>query len=443
MSEGKEAQLYGLDPFFEKIVVGLSSTSKKFWDQIGYLIDPELLSNETLKLVHRANHQIFKQKKTAPENIAVVIQRVYTWADTGQIDEDEVNEVRHFLQWAKEECPNFGIQTIIDELKPVIVKQVQKEAIKQGIKDFKKSGDLSKTEAMLGSIKRIGAGKAKRGSRLGAGLFANELKVMDFKRCPTGVADLDTIMNGGLKFGTFIVYLGSTGAGKSMSLETLVAAASTNGFTCALASLELPLPYQWARYIGNVTDLPIEDILKYQDVNDEAMRRLRILEEEGFLSQVSMEYFSPGSTTFAEIMDWVHAEEEDTGKPIQVLAIDTLNLVDDPAKIKHEKQGAVAGKARDEAHESGRIVASAAQADAEGMNTKKTKILQPYHTALSKDIPRAADYVVTLNPRDDEGVLYAVGKDRIGSSGGQQCGPLPTDWVYGRMTYVDRQNWPF
>lgn len=441
-----EVRPYGLHPSFETIVAELAATRPSFWGRVGHEIDPDRFVDKGARLCLRACKAIAAEG-APPSTPAIVLQRVYSWLEAGKVDGEELKLAREICDAATEDAAGFNEESVVRELAPALRRALQKTALESGIQAFGKRGDLEQAEKLLARAKRIGVSDISIGSRLTPQTVSNVADKNKTVLMSTGIEELDTELKGGIRRGTMFIVTGSTGTGKSMMVDHMITHAITHKMPSAIATLELSEEDHHARIIGNLCDLPYEDILRYTEVASEADRRMRAVCEDGLVAFCSVKYFTAGAATVEDIEQWLEMEEMVHNVKIEVLGVDYAQLLAaSPHKktaARHEALTEIAKDLRAMAVRRNLWLISPNQANGEGMDSKKTKILQNHHVAESKGVPKNADYHITINPRDDgASVLYHVAKNRHGPSY-QDVGPLPHEFEKGRVVMIVRRGWPF
>jgi hypothetical protein len=143
--------------------------------------------------------------------------------------------------------------------------------------------------------------------------------------------------------------------------------------------------------------------------------------------------FSPKHTTFADIRAWVKECEDAEGFAMDLIAIDYIdklkgrNLKDN----EYITQGEQAEEFRVFCEDHGKWGLTGSQATMKGRDTRKRIGISDVRDSSRKvDV---ADQVITLTKSaDGEMITYFIGKNRYGV-GEVEIGPLPHDWVRGRM----------
>lgn len=444
MVDASRIRPYGLAPVFERIIAQHCAASSKFWGRAGQYVDPEAMGDEPSKLVVRACVSIAQELGSPPRSAAVVAQRLHRWREQGKSTADEVRKACNVLEAAEDNVGgDVDENAIVIELVPVLKRRLQKVALEGALIDYGKQGDLSHFTDMISKSAKIGAvDTATLGTRLTSASFGSMLEHRKAKHIDIGIPELDAVI-GGVPVSTFSVILAATNGGKSMLLSHHAAECLSNKMSVAYASTELQIERLQARIVGNLVDLPTEDILRYSDVGKLAAQRLKALEEDGILGFFACQHFTSGLSTVDDILAWKAAEEAERGQHIQVVLVDSVNdlVVAGSKAPRHEQQEKAARQMRDRANTTeDEWWWTSAQADAQGMDTK-TKRIENHNAAFSKGISRAAELLISLNPRD-EGLMYYVAKNTHGD-GGQEVGPLAKDCAFGRIAPVHRTGWPW
>lgn len=435
-----EAKPYGLHPMFETIVAELSSSRPSFWGRVGHEIDPERISNKTAALFLRACKAIASDGHP-PSTPILVLQRINSWHEQGKVDRKQLRAAQRLCEAALEDASAFNEEEIIAELAPKLRHDLEKKALEMGMDAFGKHGDQEQTSKLLARAKRIGLSNVSTGTRVTAAGVPQMAARTSMERISTGIDELDLEIGGGVKRGTMTIVTGSTGVGKSFFLDHFVANAISSKEPSAIATLELNEDDHYSRIVGNLTDLPYMDVVTYEEVTELANSRMMDLEQDGMLAFCSLKYFTPGAATVADIEEWLKAEEMMSGIRFTVLGVDYASLLAAAKpKARHEELGDIAKDLRAMAVRRNLWLVSPNQANAEGMDPKKTKTLQNHHSADSKAIPKNADLHITMNPRDDDtAILYHVAKHRHGKQHGD-AGPIPHDFDRGRLCHLQRRG---
>lgn len=433
---------YGLDSAFERIVAQLAATRPKFWTRIGHALDIECIENAAAKIVLKAVAAITENGQP-PSASTIVRQRIRSWLDKGRLSTDEAKLALALLDDADEDADAFGTEEVVAELVPVVRRQMEKRALDEGLRAFGQQKDLTQISDILSQAYRLGSSEHSLGSRLGAASMEQIEYLRTLKRLPTGISELDAALAGGMERGSLGLFVGPTGSGKSMSLGHVGCNAATNGLSVAYATLELGVPHIFARLIGNLAAIPSEDILNDPRSMDTARKRMQLLEDRNMIGQTTVRYFTAHATTVDDLRDWLEEEEKASSRKIDLLCVDYATLLSEPSKkLKHEELTSIAEKLRALAADKNIWIWSAAQSNAEAQH-RKTKKIDSHHTAGSMGLPRTADLVITLNPRDEGStMMFRIAKNRYGRAG-EDVGPLPHEFEMGRVSPVLREGWPW
>lgn len=433
----EERESYGLEPDFEESVAQLCATSEDFWDLVGKEIDPELLEIPRCQLIVRA---VGESKAHDP---VVVVQRCRAAHEDGQISKGQLASARKLLL-GRVNGSVPSIDLVASELSVVLQKRAERDALDAGCQLYSRGQPLAELGEMLDRARRIGSPKKAKSVRFGPDCVKRIAEKNKGKRLPLGVLDLDEVLRGGMRNACMGQLMGSTNAGKSMALDHIIAETISWGRPAALVTGELDVDDHYARIAGNLVEIPIGDIGVYPDVDQEVERRLQILTDEGMIAPFTGIDVIPSVTTVAEIVAWLEAEEKALGTPIELLAVDSaLDLADPSKKSRHEEIESVTRQLRALAKQRRIWVWNTHHVTGDAMNERKCRRVENAHAAGSKEAVKIPDLVVTLNPRGDgEEIMWFVAKHRHGPRG-QEVGPLPHDFEFGRMVQLTRAGWPF
>jgi len=137
----------------------------------------------------------------------------------------------------------------------------------------------------------------------------------------TGWASLDKKLFGGFNRGELNIFAGGSGAGKSLFLANLGVNWALNGMNVLDLTLELSENLVSMRVDARVTDIPTRDIFK--SIDDVEMKVKMIGKKSGAF-QVK---YMPSGKTPNDIRSYIKEYEIKTGKKVDVLLIDYLDLL--------------------------------------------------------------------------------------------------------------------
>jgi hypothetical protein len=275
-----DSSSYGFDPVFESIVTQLAMDNQKFWGRVGKSIDPDGLKEPNCKVALEACRAISTEGEIP--SLPAVRQRIKRWHSDGKYTIDRYRDLKDFLDGATEDkgLHDSAVDSIIKELAFVLRRRMEKEAVLAAIDIGGKKGDMDPVVKLLEGAKRIGVADTSLGMPLTASVIEKIRSRASTIRIPSGVQELDNILQGGAKRGTFCVVSAATNVGKSMFLGHQAAHAITLGLNVAIATLELSEEDQHNRIIANLTDIPSDDIERHKKDADLAEERIQSLMED-------------------------------------------------------------------------------------------------------------------------------------------------------------------
>ena len=436
-SAPKETDPYGLAPSFEAQLVLLSCTNPRFYGRLGYAVDPECVAEEPAKLALRASRAIYGDLGHGPGTAIQVIQRLRRWVSEGSVTLEAVRRVSDYLDDAEDNGGKLDEEAVITELAPILQKRIRAEAIRAGISDMARSGDLSKLVAAEAKAASLGLVDNSIGITMGASSFAEIEALRGLERLPTGVQELDAELEGGLQRSGLGVVIGGSGDGKSVFMTHASAASVLNGMFVACATLELPPALQLARLKSAITGIPTNALVQDPRASESAKRMLGRMEAAGRLGRYVVQEFTPHMATVEDVKSWISMVEDHAGRAIDLLVVDYADKMVGPRTSK--------GGSQDNDYTSGRVVFEALRIYAvqrklfcwtgsqASRRKDKKKLLDLDDVADSMHKVRVADLVITLNnDEEDHTMRFKVGKHRTGK-GKMVVGPLPTDFGCGRI----------
>lgn len=436
------SEKYPLDPVTELIVGMLSVSNRKFWGSVGKYIDPERLKDPDVKLAFEA--AIALVADGVSPSLLTVRQRVHSWYKDGKFTRERFRDFREVVTgWDEDEGAfDDNLDGIIKEVGGVIRRQAEEDTVLQALDTFTKKGDLDSVVAKFDRVKRIGQTDTSTGVVLAPTIIDDIRTNSSVERIATGIRELDEEIKGGAKRGTFCVVSASTNVGKSMMLSHITAHCLLEKLNVAVATLELSETDQHNRIISNLVDIPSDDIEASKREAKKAKQRLTTLMDDVGLGFCTVKYFEARTSTSRDILEWVDSESLLYRVKFDILVLDYVSLVGNTNPKSPHWRGLqeTCEEFRHWGETNDATVWTANQANAEGMNTKKTRRLDNHHAADSKGVPKTADLHVTLNPEEDDMIMFFVAKNRHGPKHAE-VGPLPTDFERGRISPVDREDW--
>lgn len=430
------SESYGLTPEFERAAVVLVCRSLALYSRIGSALEPASLSSPIAQLLLKAAQEFAKDVGKGPGSSLVVLQRLCRWRDDGKLTQAKVEEASDYFD-AAEDAGLPSEEAVATELAPILQKRARQSAIKLALEDFSKGGDLSKVEAALSKARSIGRTSDMDGSILGGAAFdaIDALRLME--RLPSGISELDLLLDGGFPRG-IVVFVGDSGAGKSMALAHCAAEGVFQQLHVGIVSLELPEEVQLARIIANLTGTPINDILNGR----QKRARDRLDGMMGSLGALTVRYFAPRATKAEDLFRWVEQREQKVGRKMDLLIVDYIDkLGTGTDESTYQAQGNIADALRDYAMGKSMFCITASQAKRGGGKGAhgKGNGLDLQDVADSMHKVRVADAVITLRKDEDAGTLdLFLAKNRLGRSR-TGTGPLPQDEACGRIVVTSRR----
>lgn len=232
---------------------------------------------------------------------------------------------------------------------------------------------------------------------------------------PTGLQHLDPMLNGGVRPGELLVFMGSVGTFKSGTLLncTIDALTATQGRTVAYVSLELSKAKVFERYFCHISG---HDIKQFYSNPDTVTEKFYQKVQEKFSGKLFIKHYATNSMTASHLRAYLQTLEAN-GHKVDLLVVDYGNIMKTESKSasEHVYIGDNFISLRSIAVEFEIPVITACQTNREGVD-KKAEDLNLKHVAGSMGIPQIADYVIGI-VRSKEApyeIIHSVIKNRNG-----------------------------
>lgn len=226
-------------------------------------------------------------------------------------------------------------------------------------------------------------------------------------RIPSGIDELDSLINGGFETGEFILFVGDSGVGKSFLGNHLGVNAARRGFHVYHAQAEGTREQVMGRYDSAWSGTKYFDVKENNIDEKKFTATRRVL--DNISGEVHVEAFEKfNSKTLIHIRNSIR--ELKKKYDIKYAVIDYMDLIDPgdgvvytPATERHRQQKVAKGL-KDIAVEENLVMISFTQASTitpEQLNDPNFEITR-FHMAEDKGKVRPTDYLLTLNQTKDE-----------------------------------------
>lgn len=428
---------YGLDPRFEAVVATLLASSQLFWRRIGHRIDPEALAQAPAVLLARGAKAIGLESGDGPASSVIVMQRLRRWLDEGKVTQEAIEAAGQMLDDV-EDAGIPSVEAVIAELAPVVRKRLRRQAVKDAATAYAggEEADWGKVVALAEEASKLGEAEQTRGLTLDDTTAFDALEARKLLTyLPIGIPELDAFLDGGLQRRRLGISMGDPGAGKSMLLTHACATTVLGGLNAVKASLELPEDEEMSRLVANLTGLTTREVLN----GHMGEARRRISEMRANLGRFFVRYFTPQTTTVADIKAWVTEIEQREGIEIHLVTIDPLDEIVFTGAGARDSTYTTQGKAtkdlRNWIKESNKWSWATSHVKA---GDSRRKIVGLNDVADSRWKVKTPDVVLGLSLGEQgKEILINVAKNR-GGEGHSVVGPLPTGFANGMLVNVAR-----
>lgn len=446
-SGAKRRNPYNFAPKFEDAVTYCACVNASFYGAAGRELEPDALANPVNALLMQAAHAVGQELGSGPGSAAVVVQRLARWRHEGRVRHEQVLEASDALD-AVELVGVPDPASLLHELVPVLQKRIEQKALHEGITAQARGEGLQVFVDAAAKSSSLGKVDRSLGIEIGSdAAFAEVERARMLDHLPLGVAELDTVLDGGPLRGTLTVVLAPQKSGKSMFLGHVSAAAMRRGQFVAYATLEVSRAEMTARIKANISNVPINTLLREGDT---AEARAVFRDMHDALGPCRVQSFPARQTSVADLRRWVGDLERAHGRRLDLLVVDYLDKLRPPktagryggqaAKL-YDTMSEVYEETRVWAEQTGLWIITATQSKGRPGNGRNAKpgdndVLDMGDESDSVEKSRIADLFITLNPRDDgKQILFFVAGNRHGQQR-VSAGPVPVDFKVGRIAPV-------
>lgn len=430
---------YGLTTEFERQIAVLAAQRPGFLGALGHF-DTDRIDHPASKLVLRACFAIQHDHGKGPTNPVTVQQRIRRWHEEGVVSAVELEMVSDFLM--DEAGASYNESEVMTELTPVLRRAIQSEAVTASMDAYRTRSDFEKVKKKIAEAERVGIVDMSVGSMLGMHSFDEIEALGAMERLPTGVPELDILIEGGVPRGCMIVWVASTSGGKSQQLVHSTCTALRARKVACVATLELPPPKWQARVLANITGVPSNVILS----GEGRQRAMDIYAQRApDLGQFIIKAFPPQATKVQDIVDWLDNTEQKLGQKVEFVAVDygdklaSHNSAENGSNSTYHAMNSVyEGLRLHVAEGPGRYLHTASQSKARVSN-ERTKRIEVEDVSDSHNKSRVTDMMVSLviqKDCDPKQVTYFVAKHRYGQDG-VSTSPIPVDLECSRMSPME------
>jgi DnaB-like helicase C terminal domain len=431
---------YAIAKGLERATLHLLVTDPRFYAVVGKALDPEMLPTAEARAAAELALAFYRQTNGshAPGQL-IIAQRLRALREEGKVTLEDAGRIYDWLDGVLGE-PLPEREPIAFELVRELKTKLRDSAIVRAMElHGRGSPSLSEVVELFQLAERLG----QRDTGASSGLMWNDasdempLVTERLERLRTSILPLDDALHGGLGRGEFGFGIGAYGAGKSIFLSQLAAAAMHEHHNPFIVTLEIS-EQRWTSRLkgaraGVLTRSIHEGELSPRDLD--VIRRAR----GGAIAMVKE---MPAKVTQIEdvwrAFDEANRELKRQGSSQQfdVLLVDYADKIGYPRSYKGSYDGC------EHVYESLRLGGkdrniwtwTASQAKRKEQKLRKD-VIRGDDVADSIHKCRCADVVVTINPTvERDFVRIYVDKDRNGDAAGFTSEYLPVDFDYGRIT---------
>lgn len=407
----------------------------KFCGSIIGALDIARITEPNAQLVLRAVWTIHKEMGNGPSSPMTVIQRLTRLMDEGAVTREQLIGAGELLIDTDIQSPTEP--EFLNEVVPILKRKAQAEIVSEMALAFGSRGDLSALATKLQRAESIGLVDRSIGDELTADTIAS-LPANQSEVCPTGVEELDLVIDGGMARQCVGIILAPTSGGKSMFLCHVACTALRRRLNVAVATLELAMERWRARVLANLTGVPSNAIINGL-ASELAMEKFKA--KSASLGRFFPKRFPADVTTLEDVLLWVEELEQAKGISIDMLVIDYV------VKMKHDvgtaaklvpghQIGASIDRFRNYAAAKNKLGYTGAQARRGDPKDAKKKLKNEDVGDSYRQVQNADLVISMVKSEDNTEATFHVAKNRNERGEGETVGPLPTNFACGRVAPI-------
>ena len=426
-----------LSPEIERELVLALCCDQQVFSALGRAVDAERLNSRAHKTLVIAAKAVESRTGVGPIAFDQVIQEVHSLYAAGSKTFDELSECREVLGSGR----TLGTDEVISSVAPVLQRDAHTAAAKQATVDYQNKVDPAETARRFEEVGKIG--KLKNRDTVSADVALLDPKMFEPRKDSglfrLGIDELDSQLDG-IEKHSLTLFMGATGAGKSISLAHVAAEALFCGHDVYYVTLELGRMVSLKRVYKNLTHMTGSEMSL--DGGAEMRRRWALLKGEG-MGTLYCAFMDAHMTSPADIKAEVKAQRRlDRKWSPTVFVVDFVDKVRASAKASlYEDQAVVVDGLRSLAVDNDGWTFTASQTRREKGNNAWPDVND---IADSMNKVRSADVVIGIGRTDDDEankqVRFSVPKRREGEGAHSRVGPLDFDPEHGRMVTGQRKN---
>jgi len=419
---------------FERLVACMCASRASFIGK-AITIDPSRLEDPAAQLAVRCALAIFKDTGHGPSSTTITAQRARRWVNEGSTSFEEMTMLLDMFLEAPHEAAREA--DVLGELVPVLKRAVHQEVVTASMQEFANRGDFTKVRKKIEEADRLGVVDTSLGTILGTEDVFSEIDRANLgERRPTGIFELDIVLQGGLPRGCLLIAAAGTSGGKSVFMNHMCAKGLRDGLFVGYATLELNVATVNARLLANLTEVPINTIMS----GNHTIAREKYEQMRPSLGQFVSKWFPAKLTTMDDVNAWVADAEQRMGRKMDLLAVDygdklaSTKSADNMQSNNYSAMDTVFESMRMSSEVHQRFTITGSQAQRRKTNDRSKRI-ESEDIADSIAKARICDQMVSMVKTEDGMITFFVAKNRFGEEH-QLVGPVTTNFTCGRIASV-------
>ena len=251
----------------------------------------------------------------------------------------------------------------------------------------------------------------------------------DIRKIPTECSELDRLLDVGFEVPSLVTVVAQSGGGKSLFLSQMAVGVYKRGGLALIASTEMSVHNIQTRFVGDITDIPFNEIKEGRD----SMAKIRYKDRTatyrgGALITVLLDGLGG---TVAALREWALRMQEKHKKPITLISVDYGDKMKARPGPESTNSSVTYQQIWTDLFDLSVELDCAVIVGSQAKNKGASPYFTQDHCTQSMWKPCLSTYWLTLNKNPD-GFFFNLDKSRNGNTG--IVGPITRECEFGRLT---------
>lgn len=298
----------------QHVLLSYLTTNPKLWIKCAPIIKPKYFDKEFQETVTFVN-EFLKKYKRMPSKM-IIKSETGVMFDTPDDSDDE--QIYNFICDKTEEfCRVEAMKEVMFEIADTVTKDKSKRVAMHFLRKFKDVNDISLNRD------------------LGDEFFKSVEHYLRDKDnnvlVPTGLPNVDLMLNGGVTLPSVNIASANSGQGKSVWLQNMAVNAAKRGENVVYYTMELTPKEISKRFAAMISGYDINLLYRF---SDDAITTVRAKREKDSYGSIRIKSFPMTGTTMADIISHYNDLVASEGKKYSMVLIDYFDLMESSSPVK-------------------------------------------------------------------------------------------------------------